>query len=72
MIFKSQYATFIISFRMKKQVRKVPTRQSDDFASGDHELGLRVLARIIARVHVRRITKKLEGKDELFKGDPSP
>jgi hypothetical protein len=58
MTIKSQYAVFIISIRMKKEVRKASTQQSDVFASGDYEQGLKVLARLIARTHTKKVANK--------------
>jgi hypothetical protein len=57
---------------MDNQANKASVPQIDIIGSDDYERGLRVLARIIARVHVRRITKKFEGRAEPFKGEPSP
>jgi hypothetical protein len=57
---------------MDSRPGKSQTPESSAFKSSEYEQGLRVLARIIARIHTQRATKKLEGKDGLFKGDPSP
>lgn len=57
----------------KSNQDRVETPTLDAFSSDDYQQqGLRVLARIIARVHMQRATKKLEGRDGPFKGEPSP
>jgi hypothetical protein len=57
----------------KPKQDRIETLSLDAFSPDDYRLqGLRVLARIIARVHIQRMTKKLEGRDGPFKGEPSP
>jgi len=57
----------------KPKQARIETLSSDAFPPADYQLqGLRVLARIIARVHIQRMTKKLEGGDGPFKVEPSP
>lgn len=52
---------------MDNQARKIPVRQSNASALSDYALGLRILARIIARRHTRRITAIPESKDGVSK-----
>ena len=48
---------------MGNQASKIPDGQSNASALSDYELGLRILARIIARRHTQRITAKPESRD---------
>jgi hypothetical protein len=52
---------------MDKQARKIPDGQSNTSSSSDYALGLRILARIIARRHTRRIMANPESKDGVSK-----
>jgi len=48
---------------MNKQVVRIPVQQGNALESGDYELGLRVLARLIARIHMERTAKRRVNKD---------
>ena len=52
---------------MDEQTSKAPVPQSDDINSDDYERGFKVLARIIARRHMRRMTANSENKDGISK-----
>jgi len=52
---------------MDNQASKIPTGQSNTSALSDYALGLRILARIIARRRTRRIIANPESKDGVSK-----
>jgi hypothetical protein len=52
---------------MDNQTSKAPVPQSDVINSGDYERGLEVLARIIARAHIKKMANKLGDKDEFLR-----
>ena len=53
---------------MDNYADKIPDGQSNGSELTDYALGLRILARIIARRHTRRMITKPERKDEVSKG----
>lgn len=54
------YAHFIILSGMYKQIGKAQVLKGDVITSGDYEQGLRVLAKIIARLHLEKTGSKKE------------
>jgi hypothetical protein len=51
---------------------RIETPSLDALSPDDYrQQGLKVLARIIARIHMQRATKNLEGSDGPSKGKPS-
>lgn len=52
---------------MDNHAGKIPVRQSNGSELTDYALGLRILARIIARRHTRRITAIPESRDGVSK-----
>ena len=48
---------------MDKQAGKAQVQQSNALTSSDYEQGLKVLARIIVRIHMQRTANKLGNKD---------
>jgi hypothetical protein len=59
--------TSIILGRVDNEIREQQTLKGCALASNDYESGLKILARIIARVHMKRIANKLGYKDEFPK-----
>ena len=52
-----------------KEARKIPTLRGSAFTSGDYAQGLRILARLVTRRHMRRMNKRLESKNGIPKDE---